>query len=125
VRRSSEQGAGRHQLIIRLCLLPAVLGGCAGVDPPAGLDVEHSASPVELSTHRGIHELKTDDDRFVERADGLLTEGSGNPPHGWGNPSQSGQPVVSDDVAVFTDELGHREEFRVREGATSLLRICA
>jgi hypothetical protein len=33
--------------------------------------------------------------------------------------------MVSGDVAVFTDELGHREEFHVREGATEFLQNCA
>ncbi len=111
----------RRQLIILLCLLSSFLGGCAGADPSAGPD----ATPFELYTHCGIYELKTDDGRIFERADGPLTDGSGNPPPGWGNPSQSGQLVVSDDVAVFTDELGHREEFRVREGATDFLQNCA
>ena len=115
----------RRQLILVLCLLVWVLGGCAGIDPPAGAGVQQSATPFELYTHCGVNELRTDDGRFFERADGPLTDGSGNPPPGWGNPSQSGQLVVADDVAVFTDELGHREEFHVREGATDFLQFCA
>lgn len=118
----------RRPPIILLCALGWVLGGCGGVDQPAVPDAQQtvadarpSATPFDLYTHCGIHELMADDGRFFERADGPL-EG---PPPGWGNPFQSGQLVVTEDVAVFTDDLGHREEFRLREGATDFLQVCA
>jgi hypothetical protein len=114
----------RSRRIILLCLLPGVLAGCAGVDQPAGPDAQPSATPFELYTHCGIDELRTDDGRYFERADGPLTDGNGNPPPGWDNPYQSGRLVVTDDVATFTDDVGHREEFRLREGATGFLTIC-
>jgi hypothetical protein len=120
-----EGGAVRRRSIIVWCLLAWVLAGCAGVERPAALDTRSSAIPFELYTHCGIHELKTPDGRFFERADGPLTDGSGNPPPGWGNPYQSGQLVVTDDVATFTDHLGHRETFRLRQGATGFLQLCA
>ena len=115
----------RRRLIILFCLLACIIGGCAVVDRPTGRDVQSSATPFELYTHCGIHELKTDDGRFFERVDGPLTDGNGNPPPGWGNPYQAGELVVIDDVATFTDDLGHREEFRLRENATEFLQICA
>ena len=115
----------RRRPIILLCALGWVLGGCGEVDQPAVPRVQSSAAPFELYTHCGIHELKTDDGRFFERADGPLTDGNGNPPPGWDNPYQSGQLVVTEDAAVFTDDSGHREEFRLRQGATDFLQICA
>lgn len=119
----------RRQPIVLLCALALVLGGCGSGERPAVADAvadaQGTATPFTLSTHCGIHELRTDDGRFWERAEGPLTDGSGNPPPGWDNPSQRGQLVVTDDVAVFTDDRGHRERFVLREGATDFLRLCA
>jgi len=41
-----------------------------------------------------------------------LSDGSGNPPPGWGNPYQPGtMTVISPTQAVFTDKAGHRVVF--------------
>ena len=111
----------RRRAGILVCALAFALAGCGGVEVP---DPQRSATPFELYTHCGIDELRTDDGRFFERAGGPLTDGSGNPPPGWGNPSQEGELVVAADVAVLTDDSGHREEFRLREGASEFLRLC-
>ncbi|GEK20490.1 hypothetical protein [Cellulomonas xylanilytica] len=116
----------RRQAIVLWCALVGLLAGCSGVnDSAAPAAAESPAVPFELSTHCGLHELRTDDGHFFERVGGPLTDGSGNPPHGWGNPIQSGQLVVTEELAVFTDDLSHREEFRLREGATDFLQICS
>ncbi|UZN02801.1 hypothetical protein [Cellulomonas sp. S1-8] len=116
----------RRQAIVPWCAFVWLLAGCGGVNDSASLAAEASpAVPFELLTHCGVHELNTDDERFFERVDGPLTDGNGNPPPGWGNPFQSGQLVIVDDSAVFTDDVGHREEFRLREGATDFLQICS
>lgn len=93
------------------------LSGACGCRVPSG--------SLRALHHCGLHELRTDDGHFFERVGGPLTDGSGNPPHGWGNPIQSGQLVVTEELAVFTDDLSHREEFRLREGATDFLQICS
>lgn len=115
----------RRRSIIVLCALCWILAACGEADQPAAPGAQPTATPFELYTHCGIHELKTDDGRFFERADGPLTDGNGNPPPGWDNPYQSGQLLVTRDVAVFTDDVGHSERFRLREGATEFLQICA
>jgi hypothetical protein len=115
----------RRRPVILFRALSWVLAGCGEDDQPAELDVQPSAIAFELYTHCGIHELRTDDGRYFERAGGPLTDGSGNPPPGWDNPYQSGQLVVTDDAAVFSDWTGHREEFRLRVGATEFLQLCA
>jgi hypothetical protein len=48
----------------------------------------HAAQPYELYTHCGIDWAKING-RFW-RAKHPLSDGSGNPPAGWGNPSQDG-----------------------------------
>jgi hypothetical protein len=69
----------------------------------------------ELSTHCGIRELKFAG-QWYARDGGLLDDGNGNPPKGWGNPEQNGRLAVSGKVAVFTDSAGHRETFHLRPG---------
>lgn len=84
-----------------------------------------TAAPFDLLTHCGIDELRAPDGRWFERTGGALDDGNGNPPDGWGNPGQAGRLVVADDLATFSDDLGHVEEFRLRVGATEPKRICA
>ena len=83
-----------------------------------------SSRAVELFTHCGIDELQLDG-RWYERSAGRLDDGSGNPPAGWGNPTQQGFVVASGDTVVFTDAAGHRETFRLRPGATEPKSRCA
>jgi hypothetical protein len=52
--------------------------------------------------------------------------GSGNPPAGWGNPSQPGtMTLLSSAKAVVRDDAGHQLLFGLRRGATSFKRMCA
>ena len=131
----------RRALTVLVCSVGWVVAGCAGPVPAGGPAVESQATaeqspdgsptpgattaavPFDLYTHCGIHELRFDG-RFFERVGGPLTDGSHNPPPGWGNPEQPGLLTVSEDSAVFTDDLGHREVFRLREGATDFLQLC-
>jgi hypothetical protein len=54
-----------------------------------------------------------------------LSDGSGNPPPGWGNPYQHGEIVfLSNTEAVFRDAQGHRVRFILRAGATEPERLC-
>ena len=47
---------------------------------------------------------------WFERVGGPLIV-DGNPPSGWKNPSQPGRVTVSDGIATFTDDAGHKESF--------------
>ncbi|WP_281965151.1 hypothetical protein [Serinicoccus marinus] len=77
-----------------------------------------------LDTHCGIDELHVEG-QWYERAQGPLDDGSGNPPDGWDNPEQMGTLTrVDETTLVFTDEVGHREEFVLRPGATEAKRAC-
>ncbi len=80
--------------------------------------------PFDLMTHCGINELRSNG-RYFQRVGGVLDDGSGNPPSGWGKPFQHGTLSVSGDVAVFRDKVGHVETFKVRPGATGFLNMCA
>ncbi|HUW86848.1 MAG TPA: hypothetical protein VMW30_00505 [Candidatus Paceibacterota bacterium] len=79
--------------------------------------------PFDLMTHCGINELRSNG-RYFQRVGGVLDDGSGNAPSGWGNPFQHGTLSISGDVAVFRDKVGHVETFKVRSGATGFLNIC-
>lgn len=80
-------------------------------------------APFDLMTHCGINELRSNG-RYFQRVGGVLDDGSGNPPSGWGNPFQHGTLSVSGDIAVFRDKVGHVETFKVRSGATGFLSMC-
>lgn len=80
--------------------------------------------PYELYTHCGIHELVHQGQWYVREA-GVLSDGNGNPPRGWGNPMQSGWIVVEGDTVTFVDRAGHREVFALRPGATEPLQMCS
>jgi hypothetical protein len=62
-------------------------------------------------------------------ADRPLSDGSGNPPPGWGNPVQPGTiRMLSASVAEFRDSLGHVVRFLLiheHAGAHVLLPVCA
>jgi len=85
--------------------------------------------PFDLPTHCGINELMANG-RYFQRVGGALVDGArtpnglGNPPSGWGNPSQRGTLTITGDVAVFRDKEGHVETFKVRPGATRFLNMC-
>jgi hypothetical protein len=80
--------------------------------------------PYGLYTHCGIDEARIGN-RYFEAVH-PLSDGSGNPPAGWGSPYQAGtMTLVSPAEAVFTDSAGHWVEFRVRPGAKAFLHVCA
>jgi hypothetical protein len=77
-----------------------------------------------LDTHCGVDEARIGD-RYFEAVHPLRDK-SGNPPPGWGNPSQAGtMTMVSPAEAVFTDHSGHRVVFRLRPGAKAFRHDCA
>lgn len=90
-------------------------GGAGGSTEPGAppfsseSDVEVGAAyPIDLSTHCGVRDLRFDGRDWI--ADPALDDGSGNPPPGWGNPTEPGTvTLVSDDEAVFVSADGARK----------------
>jgi hypothetical protein len=109
-----------------LAVLVMAIAGC-GTDAaasPAGRAPAPSASPYDLYTHCGIGEANVDDRWYL--ADTPLSDGSGNPPAGWGNPYQAGTiTFLSPTRFEFSDSVGHHVAFTVRPGATAPLQICS
>jgi hypothetical protein len=117
-------------------LLAVAIAGCAS---PARTQTSpgHPGSPATaaanasasytLYTHCGIRFAKIGG-RWFE-ADRPLSDGSGNPPPGWGNPSQPGTiRMLSASVAEFRDSLGHVVRFHLahpRAGTSKLEQVCA
>jgi hypothetical protein len=99
--------------------LAAVLAGCESTPSPAappspttaaGRTTSPKPVPYNLYTHCGIDYAQVGN-RYYE-ATPPLSDGSGNPPPGWGNPYQPGtMTVISPTQAVFTDKAGHRVVF--------------
>ena len=107
-------------------VVAVALAGCgAGLAAsPAGRAPAPSASPYDLYTHCGIREANVDNRWYV--ADTPLSDGSGNPPAGWGNPYQAGTiTFLSPTRFEFSDSVGHHVTFSVRPGATGPLQICS
>ncbi|MFE5941640.1 hypothetical protein [Streptomyces sp. NPDC056480] len=121
------QRAGHIILALALTLAAGGLTGCAQADE--GADVVKATPtvrtiPFELYTHCGIDEARIGSTYF--EAETPLSDGSGNPPDGWDNPTHRGTMTLkSATEAVFTDEAGHEVKFRARPGATAFKRICA
>jgi hypothetical protein len=83
-----------------------------------------TAQPYQLYTHCGIDEARLGN-RYFEAVH-PLSDGSGNPPAGWGNPYQQGtMTLLSPAKAVFRDDAGHQVLFRLRRGATSFEHLCS
>ena len=117
-------------------LLAVAVAGCASTArTQAGPG--HSGSPATaaanasvsytLYTHCGLRFAKIGG-RWFE-ADRPLSDGSGNPPAGWGNPSQPGTiRMLSASVAEFRDSLGHVVRFHLvhpRADASKPEQVCA
>jgi hypothetical protein len=65
----------------------------------------HAGQPYRLYTHCGIVWARIDSTFW--RADPPLSDGSGNPPAGWGNPYQDGTLVrISPTTARFDSPAG-------------------
>ncbi|MFF7643894.1 hypothetical protein [Streptomyces canus] len=121
------------QIIFALALAVTVLVGCTKADEDA-MPVRATPSgrvtpsvrtiPFDLYTHCGIDEARIGSTYF--EADPPLSDGSGNPPEGWGNPIQHGTMTLkSATEAVFTDNAGHEVKFTARSGATAFKRLCS
>lgn len=80
--------------------------------PPCGPGAElGKLYPFALYTHCGVRSAYFDGRRWI--ADPVLSDESGNPPPGWGNPSERGTMVlVKEDLARFTSTSGNTAEFR-------------
>jgi hypothetical protein len=82
-----------------------------------------SSSPYALYTHCGINDANIDG-RWYE-ASPPLSDGSGNPPKGWGNPYQQGVVTfTSETEVVFTDAAGHQVLFVLRADASGPRQVC-
>ncbi|MER7540995.1 hypothetical protein ABTX77_40520 [Streptomyces sp. NPDC097704] len=108
-------------------LAAGVLSGCAQADEDVSAVRATSPGqtiPFDLYTHCGIDEARIGSAYFA--AETPLSDGSGNPPEGWGNPIQHGKMTVkSKTEAVFTDDAGHEVKFHARPGASAFKHICA
>ena len=123
--------AGR--IIFALALAVAVLAGCTKADedakpvratPSGRVTPSVRMIPFDLYTHCGIDEARIGSTYF--EADPPISDDSGNPPEGWGNPIQHGTMTLrSDTEAVFTDDAGHEVKFRARPDATAFKRLCS
>ncbi|MFH8259541.1 hypothetical protein [Streptomyces roseolus] len=125
------------QMIIALALAAGTLAGCSQADGSTDADAVRTAPPpvrtapppvrtiaYELYTHCGIDEARVGSTYF--EAETPLSDGSGNPPDGWGNPTQLGtMTLTSETEAVFTDGAGHEVRFRARPGARAFKHICS
>ena len=99
--------------------LAAMLAGCESTPSPAAPPSPTAAAatttapklvPYDLYTHCGIDYARVGNRYYV--ATPPLSDGSGNPPPGWGNPYQPGtMTVISPTQVVFTDNAGHRVVF--------------
>lgn len=99
-------------------LLVLALTGCGA--SAAGTD----GQAFSLYTHCGIGVMSYEG-RWYERVGGLLDDGQGNPPAGWGNPYQRGTLARNGARLVFQDEAGHREVFRPRPATASPPPTCS
>jgi hypothetical protein len=91
-----------------------LLAACASAASPAAAPTARTTAPkpvpYNLYTHCGIDYVQVGN-RYYE-ATPPLSDGSGNPPPGWGNPYQPGTlTVISPTQVVFTDKAGHRVVF--------------
>jgi hypothetical protein len=118
--RADERVLGRQRLGGQDCAGSFGGGYCyedaLGPPPPGPLPSGSRAVPFvpyvfDLYTHCGILWAKFDGRNWV--ADPPLTDGSGNPPAGWGNPSDHGtMELVSSDWALYRSDSGMTARFR-------------
>jgi hypothetical protein len=115
------------RFLVRSAALLA-LAGCATAagtppfssPPPAGA----KSVPYSLYTHCGIGYARIGGHWY--RARPPLSDGSGNPPSGWGNPYQKGTiQIASRTEAKFSDTAGHHVRFVLQPGVTRPPQICS
>ena len=118
--------------VLGLMLLSTALAGCASGGGPAAAAAGNVSSvvmsvggsvPDRLYTHCGVVSATINGSIFY--AEPALTDGSGNPPHGWGNPYDSGEmSLTSLTTADFRDSAGNTAHFaRLPQGPD--LAICS
>lgn len=106
-----------------------LLAGCSQKTPiaapttPAQSD-QVQAMVFDLYTHCGINNFMAYG-KYFARIGGSLSDGSDNPPDGWGNPFQRGTLTLSGDTAVFRDKLGHVERFKAEKRPADSRGLCA
>lgn len=114
--------------VVAAVLAGGVLTGCGTARGDGDIAVRSTPSsrtvPYDLYTHCGIDEARVGSTYF--EAVSPFADGSGNPPDGWGNPTQRGTMTLKPGgKAVFTDDAGHEVHFRARPGASGFKRTCA
>lgn len=121
------EGNGMRRAIVAVAMAAGLLTGCtaAGEDTATARSTSPGREiPFDLYTHCGIDEARIGSTYF--EAEVPLSDGSGNPPEGWDNPTQRGTMTLkSQTEAVFTDDAGHEVHFRARPGASDFKHICA
>lgn len=126
----SNQSVKRVAFTVTGVLVVATsLAGCSQKRPiaaPTTPAQSHQVQTVafDLYTHCGINDLVTYG-RYFKHVGGSLSDGSGNPPDGWGNPYQRGTLSVSGDIAVFRDKLGHVERFKAEKRPDRSVALCS
>lgn len=108
--------------MITMCGLALAMAGCTS-EQPSPTSSASAGTTVNLYTHCGIRYLQVGVDWF-ERVGGPLVN-EGNPPPGWSNPSQPGRVSVTHDLATFTDDAGHQEEFKKLDKPPAPATNCA
>ena len=125
-----NQTAQRVALAITAVLaIAASLAGCGQRSPIAAPTTPAESNQVrevafDLYTHCVIIDLMAYG-RYFKRVGGSLSDGSGNPPDGWGNPTQRGTLTVSGDTAIFRDKLGHVERFKAEKLPADSRGLCS
>jgi hypothetical protein len=84
-----------------------------------------SSAPYRLYTHCGVLTASINGQTYY--ADPPVTDGSGNPPPGWGNPYDDGDMSLrSATAADFHDSAGHTAHFTSpAPGPTPSIPICS
>jgi len=108
--------ARRFPTVVLAIATVVVVAGCgespANANAPGGsvsITVGHSV-PYRLYTHCGILSSSINGETYY--ADPPLSDGSGNPPAGWGNPYTDGDMTLQTvTTAVFDDHAGHTARF--------------
>jgi|SRR5450631_1591893 hypothetical protein len=107
-----------RSVLSSLVLISISLAGCAssgGLDVNATTNVPSvflsaGGSAPYLYTHCGV--LSASINGHIFYAEPALTDGSGNPPQGWGNPYDDGEMTLrSLTTADFRDSAGHSPHF--------------
>lgn len=117
VKLGTVAAAAVGALALAGCGVDQGAGGSPGGNPSA------RSSPYALYTHCGIDEANIEGRWY--QANPPLSDGSGNPPKGWGNPFQQGVVTfTSETEVVFSDDAGHRVLLILRAGASGPRRVC-